>query len=136
MGLVKNKGFFPYDCYNSFQKAKEVLARKNKFYNSLTTCEISDEDHEQIVIIWKTFRTKQEIKNYCDLYLNINILLLAIVLKIIKVESINSFGLDPAHYLSTPGYSWDAMLRFTDANLKLISGIEKCRSIEIMIRGI
>ena len=85
----------------------------------MTTCEISNEDYEKIVIIWKTFRRKQKIRDYCDLYLNINVLLLAIVLKIIKVESTNSFGIDPAHYLSTPGYSWDVMLRFTDANLKV-----------------
>ena len=39
-------------------------------------------------------------------------------------ESINSFELDPAHYLSTPGYSWNTVLRFTDVNSKLVSGIE------------
>ena len=41
--------------------------------------------------------------------------------------------------LSAPGYSWDAMLRFTliwcDVNLKLISDIERYQFFEIMIRG-
>ena len=46
-----------------------------------------------------------------------------------------SFELDPAHYLSTSGYSWDAMLRFTNFNLKLISDIEKYQLIESTIRG-
>ena len=45
------------------------------------------------------------------------------------------FGLDLAHYLSTPGYSWDAMLRFTDANLKLISDIEMYQFVESTITG-
>ena len=44
--------------------------------------------------------------------------------KLVRNESMNSFELDPAHYLSTPGYSWYA-LRFTDVNLKSISDIEK-----------
>ena len=42
-----------------------------------------------------------------------------------RKESINFFELDPAPYLSTPGYSWDVMLSFTDVDLKLISDIEK-----------
>ena len=46
-----------------------------------------------------------------------------------------SFELDPAHYLSTSGYSWDVMLRFTNFNLKLISDIEKYQLIESTIRG-
>ena len=50
-------------------------------------------------------------------------------------ESINSFELDPAHCSSTPGYRWDAMLRFTDVNLKLISDIEKYPFIESIIRS-
>ena len=42
-----------------------------------------------------------------------------------RKESVNSFELDPAPYLSAPGYSWDVMLSLTDVNLKLISDIEK-----------
>ena len=34
----------------------------------------------------------------------------------LEKESLNSFELDPAQSLSTPGYSWDGMLRFTDVN--------------------
>ena len=48
---------------------------------------------------------------------------------------INSFELDPAHYSSISGSSWDAMLRFTDVNLNLISDTEKYQFVEIMIRG-
>ena len=34
------------------------------------------------------------------------------------LKLINSFELDLANYLSTPGYIWDAMLRFADVNLR------------------
>ena len=46
----------------------------------------------------------------------------------------NSFELDFAHYLSTLGYSWDAMLRFSDLNLRLISVIGKHQFIESTLR--
>ena len=37
-----------------------------------------------------------------------------VCLKLSEKKSRNSFELDPAHYLSTPGNSWNAMLRFTN----------------------
>ena len=47
----------------------------------------------------------------------------------------NYFELDFAHYLSTFGDSWDAMLRFSGYNLKLISFIEKYQFIESTLRA-
>ena len=49
-----------------------------------------------------------------------DILLLACELEVLTKESINSFELDLAYYLSTLRYSWDAMLRFTDVNVSHI----------------
>ena len=56
-------------------------------------------------------------------------------LKLFEKKCINSFELDPVCYLSTPGYSSDTRLRFTDIHLKLISGIEKYHFIENTVRG-
>ena len=50
--------------------------------------------------------------------------------KTFRSESITSLELDPAHYLSTPGYGWDAMLKYNDVNLKLISDIESINSLK------
>ena len=46
------------------------------------------------------------------------LLLLACVFETFRKESKSSFELDLALYLSTPDYSWDAMLTFTDNNLR------------------
>ena len=35
------------------------------------------------------------------------------------------YKLDPSHYLSSPGLSWDAMLKMTETKLELISDIGK-----------
>ena len=51
-----------------------------------------------------------------------------------KKESIDFFELDPAHCLSTPDYISDTMLRFNDANLKLVSDIEKSQFIKTQWR--
>ena len=57
-----------------------------------------------------------------------------VCLKLLEKNAQFFFDLDPAHYLSTPGYSWDAMLRFTDLNLKPISNTERYQFIENTIR--
>ena len=36
MDLVKQKEFYPYEYMNDFEKFKEELPSKEKFYNSLT----------------------------------------------------------------------------------------------------
>ena len=56
-------------------------------------------------------------------------------LKFLEKESINSFELDSAYYLSTPDYIWDALLRSSGFNLRLISVIEKHQLIESTVSG-
>ena len=36
LDLVKQKGFYPYEYMSGFEKFKEILPSKKKFYNSLT----------------------------------------------------------------------------------------------------
>ena len=69
------------------------------------------------------------------MYLKDDVLLLIPLFETFRKKSINSFELDPTYYLSTPSYAWDAMLRFTDVTLKLISDVEKYQFIESTIRG-
>ena len=76
-------------------------------------------------------------KDYHDLYLKVHVLLMVCVFETFRKESMNSFELDPAYYLSTCSYySCNAMLRFTDANLKLLSNIEKYQFIKNTIRSL
>ena len=45
------------------------------------------------------------------------------------------YGLDPCHYFSSPGLSWDAMLKMTRLQLDLISDIDMHLLIEKGMRG-
>ena len=90
---------------------------------------------DMLLTFVKTLRRKN-MKDYHDMYLKCDVVKLADVVENFRKESINSFELDPAPHLSTPGYSWHTILRFTGVSLKLISDIEKYQFIEIMIRGV
>ena len=66
----------------------------------MTKHAISDQNYEHFVKVWKTFQMNT-MKDYADLYQKVDVLLLACVFKTFRKESINSYELDLAHYLST-----------------------------------
>ena len=45
------------------------------------------------------------------------------------------YGLDPCHYFSSPGLSWDTMLKMTGVELELISDINLYLFVEKGMRG-
>ena len=60
-------------------------------------------------------------KDYHDLYLKCDVLLLADVFEKCRNKSLKKYGLFPSHCLSAPGLSWDAMLKMTKIKLELIT---------------
>ena len=46
LNLVKQKGFYPYEYMDDFEKFKEELPSKEKFYSSLTGTKIKDKEYE------------------------------------------------------------------------------------------
>ena len=53
---------------------------------------------------------------YHDLYLESDILLLADVFENFRKTCLQYYKLDPCHYFTSPGLSWDAMLKMTKCN--------------------
>ena len=68
----------------------------------MPSCDIRDKNFKHVVNVWKAFKTNA-MKEYHDLDLKFNVLLLLCVFGTFKKESINSFELDPVHYFSTRG---------------------------------
>ena len=55
--------------------------------------------------------------DYHDLYLKKDVLLFARVFEKFFSTCLKYYGLDPFHYFSAPGLTWDAMLKMTDVKL-------------------
>ena len=133
--LLKEKGVYPYEYMNSLKKFNETeLPSKNNFFSSLKEENISEKDYEKARNIWNTFKIKK-LGEYHDLYLKTDVLLLADVFEKFINTCLNYYGLDPCHYFSSPGLSWDAMLKMTRIELELISDINIHLFIEKGIRG-
>ena len=103
-----------------FKKFKKQLPRKEKFYSSLTGKKISNKKYDHVLKVWNKFEMKTN-KDYHDVYLKCDVLLLADVFEKFRNNSITNYGLCPSHSLSTPALSWDAMLNMSKVKLGLIS---------------
>ena len=63
-------------------------------------------------------------KDYHDLYLKCDVLLLADVFEKIRNNSLKNYGLYPSHYLSAPALSWDVILNMKRVDLELILDLD------------
>jgi hypothetical protein len=133
--LLLRKGVYPYEYVESFEKFNDPkLPPKEAFYSRLTREQISDEDYEHAQIVWKKFDCKT-LGDYHDLYLRTDVHLLADVFEAFRDISMQHYDLDPAHYFSSPGLAWDALLKKTKVKLELLTDIDMHLFMEKGLRG-
>ena len=128
--LVKQKGVYPYEYMDSFEKFfEDKLPDKCEFFSSLKERCISEKDYFKTINVSNVFKMNT-VGDYHDLYLKTNILLLADVFEKFIKTCLDYYGLDPCHYLSSPGLSWDAMLKMTEIKIDLFSDTDMHLFIE------
>ena len=97
---------------------QSFLQRVLQFFSKLTGEGITEADYEHAQNVWREFGINN-LGEYNDLYLNTDVVLLADVFEDFWETCIKHYGLDPGHYYTAPGLSWDAFLKHsTDASLK------------------
>ena len=129
------KGIYPYDYMNGIEKfSEEKLPPKEAFYSKLNDCGVSDEDYEWAQLIWKEFEIKN-LGEYHDLYLKSDVLLLADVFEEFRNICLKNYSLDLAWYYTSPGLSWDALLKHSEVKLELLTDPDKLLLFEKGIRG-
>ena len=122
LGLLKQKGAHTYEYMNSFERFNEKkLPARKYFYSSAKDRKIGDDgkisdgqislkDYLACEKIWYKSDIK-DMDDYHDYYLKKDILLFADAFEKFIGTCLNIYGLDPCHYFSSPGLSWDAMLK-------------------------
>ena len=135
MYLMMRKGVFPYDWFDSIDKLNETqLPPKDAFYSELNDEEITEDNYKHAKKVWKTFNMKT-IREYHDLYLMSDVLLLADVFENFRDVCIENYGLDPAWYYTAPGLAWDAALKLTKVKLELLTDYDMLLMFEKGVRG-
>ena len=128
--LVKEKGIYPYKYRDSFERfSEDKLPDKCEFFNSLKDKCIRENDYQRANNVWNAFKMKT-VGDYYGLNLKTVVLLLADAFEKFIKMCLDYHGLDPGHYFSSPGLSWDAMLKMTGIELELINDIDMHLFIE------
>ena len=114
--------------------SEEKLPPKKEFYSKLNDCDVSDEEYAHAQNIWEEFRIKN-LGEYHDLYLKSDVLLLADVFEEFRNICLENYSLDPAWYYTSPGLSWDALLKHSEVKLELLTDPDMLLMFEKGIRG-
>ena len=82
----------------------------NEFYSSLPEASISTAEYERAQKVGQEFCIKN-MREYHDLYLNLDVLLLADIFENFRKTCIADYGLDQYPYYTLPGFTFDACLK-------------------------
>ncbi|XP_055316607.1 uncharacterized protein LOC129576103 [Sitodiplosis mosellana] len=135
MELLERKGVFCYDYVDSWEKLEETeLPPIEAFHSKLSGENVSDKDYNFAREVWSKFDVKT-LGEYADLYLKVDVCLLAIVFENFRETCSEIYKLDPANYYTAPGLSFDAMLRYTKVELELLKDVDMLLFVERGIRG-
>ena len=149
LDLLRTKNAYPYEWVDSYQRftyprlpPKIYIHLFIQVFIHLLIMEkrgkddgyISYAHYWHLKLVWKKigFKTFKDFHNH---YLKKDVLLLADVFEKFISTSLKYYNLDPCHYFSTPGLSWDAMLKMTKVELERISNADMHLFIDSSVRG-
>ena len=129
--LLKQRGAYPYEHMGNFKKFNDFFfflyryLKNGKAGDSGENLDghITPEEYLTCQKIWDVSGMKNmgDVQNH---YLKKDVLLLADVFEKFIDTCLKFDGLDLRNYFSSPGLSWDAMLKMTGAKLEKISDID------------
>ena len=140
--MLRKKDAYPYEWVESYENFNyKELPPKEAFYSSIDDGKrgkgdghISNDKYSHLKNVWQEFGFKT-FKDFHNHYLKKDVLLAADVFEKFIDTCLKYYNLDPCHYFSAPGLSWDAMLKMTKVELEKISNADMHLFIEKGMRG-
>ena len=130
-----SKGVYPYEYIDNFNKLYETkLPHRKYFYSRLNNTHIKPKEYARALQVFNHFNCKN-IKDYHELYLKADVLLLSDIWYNFKKVCLTNYKLDPTYYYTAPSLSWDAFLKISEIQLELITNYEMYLFVEEGIRG-
>ena len=123
--LLLRNGVYPYEYVDRKESFDDTqLPEQDAFYSNLRKSHISHNDYQQAQSVWKTIKL-QDLGSYHDIYLKTDVLLLADCFERFRDICQSFYSLDPCHFHTAPGLSWQAALKMTKVKLNF-SRIQIC----------
>ncbi len=100
--LLVQKVYFLIHIFDKLESTE--YPNYESFYDNLKDKNIELKEYERGKKLWDYFNC-QTFKEYMELYLTCDVLILADCFESFRELSLKHYGLDPAHYISSPGPS-------------------------------
>ena len=120
------------DIWQRFNETS--LPSKEDFYSNLNMENIDDIDYRLGNNVFKRFEL-ENLGQCHDLYVQSDTFLLADAFENFRDMCIKEYELDPAHFLSLPGLTWQACLKKTNIELELLTDYDMLLMVGEGIRG-
>ena len=120
--LMNYKTCFPYEFITKENIYNENLPSIENFYSSLKLDNITKEDYDKTLVIYKKLNCKN-IKEYLDIYLKLDICLQADIFNVFRKCIWDNFEIDCSRYITSCSLSLDLMLKYTEVKIELIRDI-------------
>ena len=120
------------DSFSRFEVT--ALPSQDAFFTKLSDSSCLDADYVHAVDVWEAFGC-ETLGDYHDVYLQLDVLLLADFFEKFRRTCLDFYKLDPLHYYTTPGLAWDAALRMSRVDLELITNENIYNMVENSIHG-
>ena len=135
MDLLCQRGHYPYEFVDDISKLGYAGLPPTHACNSrLKQSKLNEKEYKHALRVYAEMKCKI-FKDYHEIYLQCDVLLLADIFENFRETCHNNYGLDPANYVSALGLAWDAMLLNTKVDLDLITDLETMDMIERQTRG-
>ena len=129
------KQYFLYEYMDSVEKLKETsLPPIGEFYSTLTNSHIPTSDYQHMQKVWEKTGCAT-LKDYVDLYLNLDVAFLTDIYLQWRSVLMNLFNLDCLYFVTLPSFAVEAMYYKCEVSLDSISDPNLYHIINKNIRG-
>ena len=130
--MLLRKGIYPYEYMDSW---KDLMKHHYQIKKKLFFCKLNEEgiiniDYVHCQKVWKEFKMKNLGERH-DLYVQSYTLLLADVFQNFRDKCMEIYELDPTHFVSAQGLSWQACFKKTGVELELLTDSDMLLMIEV-----
>ena len=133
--LNSGKQFLPYEYLSSLDKLNETsLPPKEAFYSHLSKSHISDDEYAHALQVWNACQCNT-LLDYIQIYLDLDVALLADVFLQWRNTLMNLFELDCLYFLTLPSYAIEAFYYKTQTKLESVNNPDLYHLISSNIRG-
>ena len=132
--LLKQKTHFPYEWVTKENIYDKKLPSIEDFYSSLKLQNISKEEYNNTLRIYKELKCKN-VKDYLEIYMKLDICLQTDIFSVFRNIIWNQFGIDCCKYITSCSLSLDLMLKYTGVKIQLFKDITMFDFVDSSIIG-